>query len=189
VKAILILVMLAAAPASASPRERAKESYLAGEAAFKLGRFEEALRHYTRAYELDAHPDMLFNIAQCHRNMKRWDDAIFFLERYLVDGSGGDREQIESLIRELELRKRAERPMPRLPAPPPPERVVETRIVTTTVATTVTQPVYVETPLVERGWFWGVVLGATAAVGGAVALAVWSQRDRIPEGQYEYDLR
>jgi tetratricopeptide (TPR) repeat protein len=180
----IVIAMLAASPAFAeTARDRAKEHYDRGEAAFKLGRFEAALQEYAAAYELDAHPDLLFNIAQCHRNMQSWDRSIFFLERYLDEAEDvEDREQIEALIVELEEKRARRRSL---------ESIVETRIVTTTVASTstVTLPVYVDTPPYEKAWFWGLIAGAVAVVGGAVALAVVSQRDGVPSGDYEFDLR
>jgi len=195
VRTILILLLLAApATASAADRDRAKTLYLQGEAAFKAGRFAEALGHYSAAYQVDGHPDLLFNIAQCHRNMESYEQAVFFLERYLQEATSiEDRAQVEALIEEMEklqvARKIIDAPI-ETPAIEelPRERVVE-RIVTVAKTSTVTLPVYVETPAYKRGWFWGLMVGAAAAVGGAVAIAVWSQRDRIPDGEYEYDLR
>jgi tetratricopeptide (TPR) repeat protein len=191
--ASLILVLLV----GLSP---AKERYLAGEAAFKVGRFEDALKEYTAAYELQPHPDLLFNIAQCHRNLANYDRAIFFLERYLEEAKSiPDRERIEELIYDLEQRRVVEsiaKPQEQAGDEPPPEPTIETpkietRIITTTVSKTetVNVPVYVESPIYERGWFWGILAGAAAVVGGAVAIAVVASKDGVPEGEYEFDLR
>ena len=43
---------------------------------YKLGGFEEALAAYTRAYELFDAPAPLFNIAQCHKNLRNHERAI-----------------------------------------------------------------------------------------------------------------
>jgi tetratricopeptide (TPR) repeat protein len=50
---------------------------------YKLARFEQALAEYSRAYELYPTPALLFNLGQCHRNLKNHERAIFFFEGYL----------------------------------------------------------------------------------------------------------
>lgn len=187
---MLILVLLSSSAFAGEAREQARARSLAAASAFKLGRFEEALKEYTAAYQLDAHPDLLFNIAQCHRNLGNHDRAIFFLELYLQEAtSSEDRDRVEVLIAELEERRR-------------PRSEVETPVVTTTVAasvapkppvpnptTPVPPPPEPTTPAYQQGWFWGVVIGTAAVVGGAVALAVATRRDGVPEGDYRFDLR
>jgi tetratricopeptide (TPR) repeat protein len=178
---IMVSVLAADAIADSSTRERAKQVFADAEAAFKLGRFEDALRFYEAAYEIDPHPDLLFNVAQCHRNLRHYDRAIFFLESYLRDAKEIDeRDRIRALIEELEQARRS-------------EPSVETRIVTTTISatSTVTLPVYVEveTPAYEQGWFWGLMVGVAVAAGAAIAIGVAASADSIPEGDYVRDLR
>lgn len=82
---------------------------------YKLGRFEEALTSYSRAYELFHAPALLFNIGQCHKNLKHHERAIFFFEGYLREETKVDarkRTLAEELIAEsradLERRRVAE---------------------------------------------------------------------------------
>jgi hypothetical protein len=190
---LVLILLVAATPA--------QQHYAAGEAAFKLGNFEEAAKQYTAAYEAEKHADLLFNIAQCHRNLGQYDKAIFFLERYLEEAQPvKNRERIEELIYDLEqqrvvadmkvdetppiestieapARPPPAAPPPAAPPPPPPPAV------------TATAPVEAEPAVYEQGWFWGVMAGAAAVVGGAVAIAVIATRDGVPDGDYEFDLR
>lgn len=64
---------------------RAKKAFERGEQAYRLGRFEEALRHYKDAQAARSLPAFLFNIAQCYRNLKRWERARFFYRLYLAE--------------------------------------------------------------------------------------------------------
>jgi tetratricopeptide (TPR) repeat protein len=47
-------------------REEARQSYLAGNEAFKAQDYREARKAYQKAYDLIADPRLLFNIAQCY---------------------------------------------------------------------------------------------------------------------------
>jgi tetratricopeptide (TPR) repeat protein len=180
--AIVLLLSLAGSAGAAGKREDAKRSFKEAEAAFGLGRFEEALAGFTRAYELAPHPSVLFNIAQCHRNLRNYERAIFFLERYLGEAEEvEDRRAIERLISDMERQLRTERV------------VVEqkTKIVTTTITSTVTLPVYVEVeePIHTKGWFWGLLIGAVAVAGGAIAIGFAVRGDGVPDNDVEIDLR
>ena len=64
-------------------RAQAKAQVKKGQLDYKLARFEEALEDYTHAYELYPAPALLFNLGQCHRNLKNYERAIFFFEGYL----------------------------------------------------------------------------------------------------------
>ena len=69
----------------ATKRQQAKAAVEKGETAYKLGRFEEALEEYSHAYELFPAPALLFNLGQCHKQLKNYERAIFFFEGYLRD--------------------------------------------------------------------------------------------------------
>ena len=49
--------------------QEAKTHFQAGQTKYKLGRFDEALADYSKAYELKPIPSFLFNIGQCHRQL------------------------------------------------------------------------------------------------------------------------
>jgi tetratricopeptide (TPR) repeat protein len=85
VAALLLALGAPAGAAGLTKREQAKAAVEKGETDYKLGRFEEALEEYSHAYELFPAPALLFNLGQCHKQLKNYDRAIFFFEGYLRD--------------------------------------------------------------------------------------------------------
>jgi tetratricopeptide (TPR) repeat protein len=97
----ICIVMVSAAAAVADPKTEAKAHVKVADTAFKLGRFDEALAEYAKAYELFPAPPLLFNLAQCHKNLKHWERAVFFFEGYLRERpEASNRSVVEDLIRE-----------------------------------------------------------------------------------------
>ncbi len=66
-------------PVPRTARARADAARLA----FDVGHFDKALRLYSEAYELAPRPNLLFDIAQCHRQLGNPERAAFFFQRYL----------------------------------------------------------------------------------------------------------
>lgn len=108
--AILAALMSIAAPLSAEtmdgmPRDSekaARASAHRAKVAFDLGRFSDALAGYEAAYQAMQLPALLFDIAQCHRNLKHYEEARFLYRRYLaLDPRSEDRPVIEGLIAEM----------------------------------------------------------------------------------------
>src|SRR5205085_1348650 len=66
-------VFAAVTAADANPEElaRARRAFKKGEKLYALGRFEEALKEYERAFEIVELPELLFNIGQCQRNLEK----------------------------------------------------------------------------------------------------------------------
>lgn len=100
-----------AASASAetlSPRERtraAKTAYLDGKRAYDTGRFDVAVTHFERAYEIKPAPLLLFNIGQCYRGLGDHEKAAFLFRRYLSeDPRSKERELVEGLIADSEAK-------------------------------------------------------------------------------------
>src|SRR4051794_24258540 len=89
VAAGLLLALLGATRAHAAndlgdpALAQAKAVFGEAEKQYALGRFEEALKHFERAFELKPLPEFLFNIGQCHRNLGHWERANFFFQGYL----------------------------------------------------------------------------------------------------------
>lgn len=91
-----------AAPAHDPRQEKAARSQFdRAEKAFNLGHFDEALGSYQAAYEALPLPAFLFNIAQCHRNLRNREQAVFFYQRYLsLAPDAPNRPVVEELIAE-----------------------------------------------------------------------------------------
>jgi tetratricopeptide (TPR) repeat protein len=50
---------------------------------YNVGRFEQSLELYTKAYERYPKPALLFNIGQCHRLLGHYERALFFYHGFL----------------------------------------------------------------------------------------------------------
>ena len=102
--AAIVFALLRSDPASADAKADARVQVIAADKHFKLGLFVEALDEYSKAYQLYPAPPLLFNIGQCHRNLKDWEKAIFFFEGFLsARPDAKNRRQIEDLIRESQV--------------------------------------------------------------------------------------
>ena len=158
----------------AADTRAAKKHFQKGEKLFNLGKFDEALVEYEAAYDRKPLPGVLYNIAQCHRNLGNYKQAIFGYRNYLRQvPDAKNREAVLDLIDELEdkqreleraaERERAEREPP--PPPPPPSK----------------------RPLYKRGWFWGGVAAVTLATVGVVVLAGGSGAPDSDLGNITFD--
>lgn len=193
----MALIAALAAP-KADPNETAARA-AAGEAktAYEAADYAKALDAYSKAYGLKQAPRLLFNIAQCHRQLGHHDLAITFFQRYLDSGPASDQaDATKELIadertkrdaqlqkeaaeketaRQLELEKaRAEAANAEAAAT---EKKLETIKQREELQRKLTEsaPPKVETPAVyERWWFWGAI-GVVVVGGVAAGVAVANQ--------------
>jgi tetratricopeptide (TPR) repeat protein len=153
----LLALLFAVAPRTAFAEDpatkAAKRHFDRGEKLFALGRFDDALDEYQKAFDAKPIPDFLFNIGQCYRNLGDYDQAIFSFKKYLkLEPDAPDKEKVDKLISDLEekkergegqkLFKKTDEP------PPPPPR---------------------HTPVYKKWWFWAGV----GVVGGAAGFGVY----------------
>ncbi len=113
--AIIVLILLAAANASAQPtaQQLARQYTEAGLAAQRAGEYEAAIGFYAKAYAQIPHPVLLFNMAQANRLAGRKQLALDLYRRYLEADVGGShaaiaRELMAEIERELAARAAAE---------------------------------------------------------------------------------
>jgi tetratricopeptide (TPR) repeat protein len=127
-----------------------------GERLYKLGRYDEAVAEYRRAYELRADPKFLYHIARCYRELGANEQALFYYERYLaVAPAAPERDEVVDRIAEIEaLRARPARPRTRL----------------ILVPDQTSKPSAAPKPW-RKWWFW-TALGTAVATGVAAALIV-----------------
>ncbi len=108
----VVVVLAVAAPAGAArPLDEAKALTAAASVKYKLGRFSEALDGYTKAYEKYPIPGLLFNIAQCDKMLKNYEQAIQLLNKgYLRDKpAASNRTDVETLIADSQRALEAQR--------------------------------------------------------------------------------
>ena len=156
--ALVLAVVFALAPRPAfadDPAMRAaKRHYDRGEKLFALGKFDEALDEYQKAFDAKPLPGFLFNIGQCYRNLGETDSAIFTYKKFLkLDPDAPNREKVEATIEKLEEEK-ARGESERLKLTEPKRREVPAPV---------ERPVESGAPVYKKWWFWtGIALVGVA---------------------------
>ena len=115
-----VLILFGSLPARAGQKEdAARAEVAAGTAAYNLGYYEDAARHYEEAYRQVPDPALLFNVGQAYRLAGKPDRAITAYRSYLrtAPADAANRSQVEKRIPELE--KLVEQMKSSQAAPPP----------------------------------------------------------------------
>jgi tetratricopeptide (TPR) repeat protein len=145
------------------PQEAEMQSHRAvGHRLYRLGRYEEAVAAFRRAYEVKADARLLFDIAECYREMGAVDQALFYYDRYLAGWPDAfDRAEVDEKVAELEAMRggapprtavAARRRHPLMIVEPPPSKPRHTP------------------RLWQRWWFW-TALGVVVLGGVGIAVA------------------
>jgi tetratricopeptide (TPR) repeat protein len=143
----------------------ARKHFKRGEKLFALGRFAEALDAYEAAFEAKALPDFLFNVAQCHRNLGNYDQAIFSYRKYLkLKPEAHNRAAVEKLIDDLVEKREQERNKKR-----------DRKLVPTP------KPVDKDDGGVSPWWYVGGSVAVVAVTVGAVVLLSGDDGTSIPD--------
>jgi tetratricopeptide (TPR) repeat protein len=201
-KLVVAIVSMVVSTASARADDRfsqAKQQVKAADIDYRLGRFAEALEEYTRAYELYPVPPLLFNIGQCHKNLRDFAKAKFFFEGYLRDDpKAWNRDLVEDLIREANAelaksRSTGETGQPTAPVQPTaPPAITPPMAFPPALAPPIAPPRPVEPPsdavAPGRSVVWPSVLvgGGVAALAGGGVLYYYG-RKRGPEEKFVYE--
>jgi hypothetical protein len=98
-----------APPPAGDPQKVAEEEFMAGDKAYNLGRFDEAVEHFTKAYEAWPQAEFLYNIAQSYRLGGNCKQAVYFYKRFrslkekdtAAPISPKKREEVDKFINEL----------------------------------------------------------------------------------------
>ena len=172
--ALLVLVSLSAPARAEPPEAKAKAVYMDGAEAYALGHYEAALAAFSYAYALAPVSGLLFNIGQCHRQLKHHALAVEFFQRYLdEEGDVPNRAEIDELLVD--------------------ERALLQTTAAPSVAAPVVDPPAAESSLWEQPLFWGIAAGAVLAVvvGGSLAVIALSEPPaKVPGGSLgAFDLR
>jgi hypothetical protein len=99
-----LFVCLAASPAWSQPPVPASARVVAEKArrAYDLGRIEEAIDGFARAYQMSGEPGLLFETAEAHRELGRNADAVSLYRTYVQRAPGGPhRQAAEKAIEEI----------------------------------------------------------------------------------------
>src|SRR6476619_1238802 len=89
---LLMLVPLAAR----GNHEAARAHYEKGQALYALEKWDEAIAEFETSFKEEQHADILYNIAQAHRQAGRLEEAARFYRRYLdLVPDAADRAKVE----------------------------------------------------------------------------------------------
>ena len=154
-------------PLAKPTNAEAQSRLTAGNRLYRLREFEKAIDEYKAGSLKEDAPVFLYNLAQCYRQLGRYEDAIWHYERFIDRGkpTGQMKDAIDGFVKQMkdELAKKAMTQPPIEPAPdkPPPE----------TGPKTVT--------IVDRGepWYsdplgWGLTGAGVVGVGVSLGLIV-----------------
>jgi len=121
VGSLAVLAVLAITPAAHAedkmlatlPKVRNPEAHahiVSGNAHYRTKEFELALDEYKKGLQQEDAAIFLYNIGQCHRFLRRWDDALWVFHRFL------DRkpapalvERVEGIIKDIEEKQAADK--------------------------------------------------------------------------------
>lgn len=170
---VIMALLLVGGVANAQNRAKARELFRQAQNHYKLGEFQPALDGFKEAYRNFEDPSLLFNIAQCERQLGHKHEALISYRMFLSEvPNAPNRDEVEKVIATLEQAIKDEAaPQPPQNTPQPSEHI----------ASAPPAPAPVPPPRVEKPkhTWWMVGLGAgllavgAAGIGtGAGALAV-----------------
>lgn len=103
----LLAGLLAASPVLADNGADARLKFKAGAAAFKEGRYKDAIDLFLQANKLDPHPELILNVAQAHEKLGDVPDALRSYRDYLrLSPDADERVAVEKSIVTLQQRLR-----------------------------------------------------------------------------------
>jgi len=204
--AVLIAMLLGAAPSAKADRNEARKAYDAATAAFGLGHYAEAAEKYEQAFSIHPDPALLYNCAQAYRLAGNRARALELYRNYLrlyPDRSNADeaRNQVTALSKAIDDEKQAavapsvpaETTAPVVTSPPPVPTVPALSTspppssppVSQTVAGGIAGGPSAEPPPSgwSRTWIW-IVVGAAVVVGTTVAILLSTRGDKFPDASY-----
>lgn len=111
---ILIRQTQAKLAAQGNARAKAQAEFKEGVRLYALGKIRQALAKFSAAYQVLPSPGYRYHMAQCHRKLKEWKQAVFYYEGYLKDNPAtsmaslieGHLKECRRRLKEAELRRR-----------------------------------------------------------------------------------
>ena len=99
--------------ADAGAQERARLHFQSGASYYEAGSYDDALREWTRAYELSQRPELLYNLSLAHQGLNHLQEARDHLRRFLDEVEDvPNRANLETRIENLDRRIAAQAAAP-----------------------------------------------------------------------------
>lgn len=123
----LLLALWGLAPRPAAGAElteeakaQAREKFNDGNAAYEQGHFSQALAAFEEAYQLAPLPGLLFNVAQCHRQLGNYARAASSYRHFLAlsEKEPANAAMVKELIAEMDAKARPSKPVAQAKAAP-----------------------------------------------------------------------
>ena len=158
-------------PAQVNAKDAARAHNLTAKRLFNLGKFDQAVEAYQKAYKALPLPEFLYNLGQCHQRMEgaaHLERAKFFFEGYLTNKPDAtNRAEVEQEIKEiqhtLDTMRRLPRPVLLVPQEGNPSLAASAE----------------PTPWYKSWWLWTIV-GAAVAGGATAAVLLTRPEDPVP---------
>jgi iron complex outermembrane receptor protein len=96
-------ILLSASGAFADARTDARAHFKKGMQAIAEGKYEEGISELQRAYEILAHPSVLYNIARAYAESGDLESAVANYKKYL-EGNPPDKDEVGQIVNALEAR-------------------------------------------------------------------------------------
>ena len=105
---LVAIVMVAAVVPARVQAEKGRQEAAAhaekGLRAYNLGNFDDAIAEFSKSYDLDPTPALLYNLGHANRGAGNLDRAIFFYERFLAESKKlGEKANKEKMARAKDL--------------------------------------------------------------------------------------
>lgn len=162
---------------AAADKTKARIHYDRATAQYNLGEYQSALDEFQAAYKEFRDSVLLFNIAQCHRQLGNRQKAITVYKSFLreTEGRTQNAEEVRRIVARLEdeIAKAAENPKATNATPISPPVVLQTNPSPSLPAIATSSEIPNEPAKKKsRAWVWGVAAGSVVVVGLAVGLGV-----------------
>jgi hypothetical protein len=187
---MLLGAIVQAAPANPE-RARAKVLFNSGTTHYNLSEFADALKDFKEAYRLVKDPILLFNIAQCQRQLKEYEEAARLLRAYRREyPEAPNREEVDRLIKQMDdaIAEQRNRQPPTGTMQPQPSAPPEHIDAPPAVVPAMTAPIVSATPpekppAKKKTWIWGVVgaVGAVVVAGVVVGAVLGTEKTDLPQ--------
>ena len=160
-------------------KQEMKLHYERATRAYDVGKYQEAIEEYQKAYEIGGDPPMLYNIAQAYRLSS--EKALTYYKKFLaIHPNAPNRAEVEKQIALLTQKLSEDKPAV-IPAPVPPLEIKRPKFMEkpAVVEPTPAPAQLVAAPpekkrdsVARRGWFWVGMTTMAAAVAVGVGVGV-----------------